>query len=84
MITVKSLYIFQASSDMFLEVMRDIEAVQKESDGFLEQAKILVISHDISFQLFFIPIYFRYTTIDTLLVNQSTVGSCSLWGMRYQ
>ena len=38
---------------MFLEVMRDIEAVQKESDGFLEQAKILVISHDISFQLFF-------------------------------
>ena len=40
---------FQASSDMFLEIMRDIEKEQKDSDCFLEQAKILVISHDISF-----------------------------------
>ena len=34
---------------MFLEIMRDIEKEQKNGDGFLEQAKILVISHDISF-----------------------------------
>ena len=34
---------------MFLEIMRDIEKEQKDSNCFLEQAKILVISHDISF-----------------------------------
>ena len=34
---------------MVTEVMRDIINVQKGEDGFLEQAKILVISHDISF-----------------------------------
>jgi hypothetical protein len=34
---------------MILEVVRDIIKTQKEEDGFLEQAKILIVSHDISF-----------------------------------
>ncbi|XP_060565722.1 testis-expressed protein 47-like [Ruditapes philippinarum] len=44
--------IFQTSSDMILEVVRDIIKTQKEEDGFLEQAKILIVSHDVSTRLY--------------------------------
>lgn len=46
------IHVIEASSDMIREVMRDIETCQKGQDGFLEQAKILVISHDINNRLY--------------------------------
>lgn len=45
-------HVVEASSDTFLEIMKDIEKIQKNSDGFLEEAKILVISHDINSRLY--------------------------------
>ncbi|WAQ96143.1 TEX47-like protein [Mya arenaria] len=40
------------SSDMITEVMKDIMHEQRTEDGFLEDAKILIISHDIPSRLY--------------------------------
>ena len=42
---------------MIIEVVRDIIKTQNEEDGFLEQAKILIVSHDISFIVILFSLY---------------------------
>ncbi|KAL4240688.1 hypothetical protein ACF0H5_001480 [Mactra antiquata] len=42
-------HVVETSSDMILELIRDAVSVRGSEDGFLEQAKILVVSKDISF-----------------------------------
>ncbi|XP_052820173.1 testis-expressed protein 47-like isoform X2 [Mya arenaria] len=45
-------HVLETSSDMITEVMKDIMHEQRTEDGFLEDAKILIISHDIPSRLY--------------------------------
>ena len=59
----------QASSDMITEVMKDVVSAQKNDDGFLEQAKILVISHDICFTSSYIYSLYLVTSISEMFMS---------------
>ncbi|XP_053386548.1 testis-expressed protein 47-like isoform X3 [Mercenaria mercenaria] len=45
-------HVVETSSDMIVEVIRDVVKTQKDENGFIEQAKILIVSHDISTRLY--------------------------------